>query len=324
MKVLVCGASGFVGSAICRCLAAAGHEVVRGVRRPQGATDVAIDYMRDTDAQAWLPRLQGIAAVVNAVGIIVEQGDVRFTAVHHLAPAALFSACAEAGVKRVVQISALGATHGDTPYFHSKLEADRHLQSLPLEWMILRPSLVYGEEGDASIMFRTLAAAPLAPAPRLNNALFAPVHVDDVAAAVAAALEPQCETRKEIDVVGVNVVSYEQMIACYARAMGMHPGVFITIPATVMRLVAAVAGQIPGSPLTPDNYRMLRMGSCAPPVDVTRLLGRSPLPMDKFIPPERADVLRRQARAKLAPPLLLGLAAAAVVAVGALYITASS
>src|SRR5204862_192656 len=108
LRVLVCGASGLIGAVLCKRLEAQGHEVIRGVRRPTSARDVAMDFGTDTTIEQWLPRVQGMHVVINAVGIIVETGTNRFEAVHHLAPAALFRACAKAGVGRVIQISALG------------------------------------------------------------------------------------------------------------------------------------------------------------------------------------------------------------------------
>ena len=161
MKILVCGASGFIGRAVCARLAAQGHEVLRGVRLAEGKGDVAIDFSRDLQPSTWRARLQGVDAVVNAVGIIREHGAASFGALHARAPAALFVACAEVGVRRVVQISALGADGGDTPYFASKRTADAALMALPLEWIILRPSLVFGAQGDSAQMFCQAASMPV-------------------------------------------------------------------------------------------------------------------------------------------------------------------
>lgn len=110
--VLILGASGFLGRHIAAALAAAGHEVIRGVRRPpagDGARYVAVDYERDHEPADWLPRLERVDAVVNAAGILRERGRSTFEALHVRAPAALFRACAQARVRRVVQVSALGA-----------------------------------------------------------------------------------------------------------------------------------------------------------------------------------------------------------------------
>lgn len=301
MKILVCGASGFIGQAVCARLAADGHEVLRGVRRATGASDVAIDYSRDLAPSAWRERLRGVDAVVNAVGIISEHGAASFDALHARAPAALFAACAEAGVRRVVQISALGAADGDTPYFSSKRAADEALMALPLEWTILRPSLVFGPGGDSAAMFCQVASMPVMAAPALGGARFQPVHVEDLAQVVAAALDPATPARRVINVAGNSAVSYDAMLAAYRAAMGFAPAPLLHIPAPAMACAAWVGGKIPGVPLTPDNWRMLRAGSALAPDDTAsaaatrELLGRAPRAIGAFMGPAEAQLFRLQA-----------------------------
>ncbi|XLZ68252.1 SDR family oxidoreductase [Massilia sp. SR12] len=303
MKILVCGAPGFIGSAVCARLAAEGHEVLRGVRRAQEPGDVAIDYSRDLQPAAWRERLRGVDAVVNAVGIIREQGAASFEALHARAPAALFAACAEAGVRRVVQVSALGAANGDTPYFTSKRAADEALMALPLAWTILRPALVFGPGGDSAAMFCQVASMPLMAAPALGGARFQPVHVDDLVQAVLAALDPATPAQRVVDVAGRDTVSYDAMLATYRAAMGFAPAPLLHIPAPLMACAARVAGKIPGVPLTPDNWRMLRAGSALAPDDRTgpavlrELLGRAPRAIADFIGPAEREPLRQCALA---------------------------
>src|SRR5436190_2145514 len=74
---------------------------------------------------------------------------------------ALFEACVTTDVRRVLQVSALGADLDMTGYQRSKHAADRHLLSLPLDATVLRPSLVFGPEGASTKMFFTLASLPL-------------------------------------------------------------------------------------------------------------------------------------------------------------------
>ena len=90
-------------------------------------------------------RLRGVDVVVNAVGILRERRTASFAAIHEQGPAALFEACIRAGVPKVVQISALGAEpDAPTGYFRSKAAGDTLLSKLPLEWVIVQPSLVFG------------------------------------------------------------------------------------------------------------------------------------------------------------------------------------
>ena len=116
MQILVTGASGFIGSHIVQALNNAGHTVTVCVRDSKAVQQcwpelhiVQADFAKDHDESDWLPRLTGIDIVINAVGIIHESGKQTFAALHTQAPCALFRACKKAGVKRVIQISALGA-----------------------------------------------------------------------------------------------------------------------------------------------------------------------------------------------------------------------
>ena len=107
MHILLTGATGFIGQTLHAALRAAGHQVHAGVS-PRSAQaklqpdQVPMDFARDTTPEAWLPRLQGMDAVVNAVGVLRDSPARPIDAVHQHTPCALFQACARAGVRRVV------------------------------------------------------------------------------------------------------------------------------------------------------------------------------------------------------------------------------
>ena len=148
MNVLLTGASGFIGSHLARALRAAEYVVIEARRDVgDGTAAVRADFTRDLSVRDWLPKLAGIDAVINAVGILREHGAQTFERIHKRAPQALFTACVAAGVRRIVQISALGADRGMTRYFLSKRAADDYLATLPLEWTIVRPAMVFGPGG---------------------------------------------------------------------------------------------------------------------------------------------------------------------------------
>lgn len=158
MNILLTGASGFIGRNLVQVLTAAGHRIVPASRRE------GVDFMTMQTAEQWLPWLVDIDVVVNAVGIIGETHSQSFAALHAAAPMALFDACREAGVGRVIQISALGADRAAFSAYHlSKRAADDHLRQLDLDWFVLRPSLLYGRGGSSARMFMQLARCPLLP-----------------------------------------------------------------------------------------------------------------------------------------------------------------
>ena len=111
MRILLTGATGFIGTAIRRALLSGGHEVVGVARKPpanikrdrnRAASYFVADFMQQTTPASWHDALRGIDVVVNAVGIIRERGGCTFEALHAVAPIALFDACVTAGVSRVV------------------------------------------------------------------------------------------------------------------------------------------------------------------------------------------------------------------------------
>ena len=188
MRILLTGATGFIGSHLAAALLARGHEVIAAGRhagRDARMGFVPADFVHDTEKAVWAARLKGVDAVVNAVGIFRSRGGATFAAVHDAAPRALFAACAEAGVPYVVQVSALGADAGARSAFHaSKKAADDALAALPLDGCIVQPSLVYGADGASARMFRMLASMPLAVQLGRAPQMVQPIHIDDVTAAI--------------------------------------------------------------------------------------------------------------------------------------------
>lgn len=277
MNILLCGANGFIGRQLERELIAAGHAVLRGVRIRRSCSDIEVDYVCDTTVEAWLPRLAGIDAVINAVGIISEAGDATFNRVHRDTPIALFDACVQAGVRHIVNISALGGTEENklTPYMRSKREADRHLTRLPLKWTIVRPSLIVGTEGTSSRLFRTLASLPVIGLPGKGEQRVQPVHIDDVCAAILHELASDFPESNVIDAVGPEPMTYRQMLAYYRTSMGLNDGLWISLPMPLMRLVARLADKLPQRLLTPDTLFMLEQGNTADASIFAGSVGRS-------------------------------------------------
>lgn len=305
MTVLVCGANGFIGRALCAQLEAGGHRVLRGVHHAAGPCDVAIDFAKDIDPDVWLARLAGVDVVINAVGILADRRGATLDAVHRAAPCALFTACCRAGVRRVIQISALGVERGDTRYFASKVAADRFLQTLPIDFRIVRPALVYGTDGASARFFRMLASLPVHVLPAGGHQRLRPVHVDDLAEVVARCVDAPAAGNPVIDVVGSDEVEYREMLARYRAALGFPPAARVTLPGPLAGATATLFGRLPGAMFTRDTWTMLRGGNTGDPAATTALLGRAPRGIAGFIGAPAA-ALRRDALAMWRRPLLRG------------------
>jgi len=305
MRILIAGASGFIGSALCRALTAAGHQVVHGVRRPQTADEVAIDFTRP-DPAAWHQALRGCDAAINAVGIIREHRQQTFLALHTRGPQDFFTACVAAGVHRVVQVSAQGAATGTAPFLASKRAADDFLQSLPLQWQIVRPSLVYGADGHSARFFRLLASLPLTPLPLGGKQHLHSIHIDDLGAEIVRLLDPATPAGQCLDLVGGEALTLRELVATYRRSLGFPPAPVLPLPGWLMSIAARIGEHLPGGLLNRQTWQMLQgadaFASQAFPPDARRPA--------EFIAPSEAPHLRQQALAAWRAPLLrLALAA---------------
>lgn len=305
MRILIAGANGFIGNALCQALTAAGHCILRGVRRPGTDDEVAIDFTRPAPA-AWQQALRGCDAAINAVGILREQGGQTFAALHTRGPQEFFKACAAAEVRRVVQISAQGAALGDVPFLASKRAADDFLRGTALEWQIVRPALVYGEAGASARLFRLLASLPLLPLPQGGRQRVHSLHIDDLCAEVRRLLDPATPAGQCLDLRGTKALSLRELVAAYRRSMGFPPALVLPLPGWLMGLAARAGEHLPGSLLDTQSWRMLQNSdTCvAPPFPPE---ARRP---ERFIDADAAPALRQAALASWRAPLLrLALAA---------------
>ncbi|MEQ1630388.1 MAG: NAD-dependent epimerase/dehydratase family protein [Gallionella sp.] len=286
MKILICGASGFVGRHLVQDLRSAGHIVIKGVRTPKEEGDIAIDYINDTDAAIWIPRLQGIEVVINAVGVLRDSSANPMQRLHTDTPLALFAACAEAGVARIVHISALGVDSGiPVPYFATRLAAEAGLQALPssIRTLCLRPSVIYGEDGASAKMFRQMAQLPAQVLPMGGVQTLQPVHIDDICAAVAHWLADPDAQSALVAAVGAEATTMRNMLDSYRAQLGHSPAVHISMPRPLARLAAWTGDFIPAAPLCSDTYAMLEAGNTADTKGFVALLGRLPRAYTSFI-----------------------------------------
>lgn len=305
MNVLLTGANGFIGTHLALALSAAGHVVIEARREVDGASGVVqADFTRDLHARSWLPKLAGIDAVINAVGIIREHGDQTFDRIHKRAPQALFAACVAAGVRRVVQISALGAEHGVTPYFMSKRAADDYLATLPLEWTIVRPGLVYGAAGASARLITMLASLPVIPVPGRGEQRVQPIHIEDLTEAIVSLLADNELSRSRIALVGPEALSLRQFLAQLRAAMGLRPARFVGIPMPLMRAGARIAELSRHSSLDRATLSMLEAGNTGDSATTHFLLHRPPRPVAAFIDPGSLPITLLQARSAWLLPIL--------------------
>jgi len=290
MKILICGATGFVGRHLTHALRNAGHTVIRAVRRPGEPGDIAVDFGNDTKTEIWLPRLTGIDTVINAVGVLRDSPGTPMQKLHTEAPVALFAACAQAGVRRIVHLSALGVDSGvEVPYFTTRLVTERALSDLPtkVRWLCLRPSVIYGDDGTSAQMFRQLAKLPVHVLPMGGLQTMQPVHIDDICAAVTNWFADPDPASLTVEATGAEATTMRGMLDSYREQLGYRPAWHVAMPAMFVRLAARAGDLIPSSPLCSDTFTMLAAGNTASSYGYSKLLGRRPLGIREFISRER-------------------------------------
>lgn len=304
MRVMIVG-GGFIGGHLAGRLRAEGCAVTVAGRR---GADIACDLARD-DATVWTERLCGHDALVNCAGVLAAGAD--YDGVHARGAIALFDGAARAGVARVVQISALGASEGTTAYHRSKRAADEHLTKLDLGWAIVRPSLVVGRGGGSTALFSALAALPLMP--DIGGGMVQPIAIDDLVDAIWRLLQRPLPMSLVVDAVGPQPMRVLDLMAILRHWLGLGVANSLPVPRWMLRAVASLGI----GPVTRDSLTMLDAGNAAPVEPFVTALGFVPQPVAQFLaahPATQGDVLA----ARLVPmePALRGLLAAVWLAGG--------
>jgi uncharacterized protein YbjT (DUF2867 family) len=302
MRILLLGATGLIGSHLLGRLRAQGHDVVAVARRPgaagPGVRWVALDLRTATRPEAWAPHLAGIDAVVNCAGVLQDGPADSTAAAHRDGPAALFAACEQAGVRRVVHLSAIGADREALSDFsRSKRAGDEALAARDLDWVILRPSVVLGRAAyGGSALFRGLAALPVAVLPPRAGALQV-VQLDDLLDAIVFFLQPRAPARIALEITGPERLAFAEVVAAYRRWLGWPRARELRAPAWLMGVGYAL-GDLAGAlgwrpPIRSNARREMVRGATGDPREWMRLMGARPQSLEGALTAAPATVQER-------------------------------
>ncbi|RZI74971.1 MAG: SDR family oxidoreductase [Variovorax sp.] len=317
MRVVIIGASGFLGHALATAFARDGEALLCTARDPDAAGRMArwpakhalwlaVDLGQVPDAAFWVAHLRPGDVVINAAGILRERMAGDFDAVHHRAPVGLFDACVACGVSLVVQMSALGASADAASGYHrSKGLADRHLRSLRIASAIVQPSLVWGRDGASANLFAALSVLPVLALPEGGRQALQPIHLDDVVAGVRALVHARPVGTRTIAFVGPVPISLREYLHDLRLQLGYRHGApVLTMPRGLFLASASLAGRLRRSFLDEETAGMLLRGNAAPADDIANWLQRPPRAHHEFIPPTEAEALRQRACLRWLAPLL--------------------
>jgi uncharacterized protein YbjT (DUF2867 family) len=291
MHLLITGATGFVGRETLRQARAAGHTLRVLARRPasMAARAIQTEFKAELragdvlDAASLAGAAEGCGAVIHLVGIISEIGRQTFEHVHVRATEQVLAAARSAGVRRFVQMSALGTRAGAASRYHqTKWAAEQAVRASGLDWTILRPSLIFGPEDHFVNLFARMSRwSPVLPVMGPGTAQLQPVAVEDVAACFVRAIGKPEAAGSTLEVCGPERFTLPELLQEILAALGRRR-LLLHLPLPVARAQAALLEttfpwllrQAP--PLNRDQLLMLQEDNVGNPEPAARLFGLTP------------------------------------------------
>ncbi len=267
--VTVFGGSGFVGRHVVRTLVKRGYRIRVAVRRPDLAgfllpygyvgqislVQANLRYRQSVDRA-----VEGSAFVVNCVGILFESGRNSFDAVQDFGARAVAESVRAAGAK-LVHVSAIGAdVDSASSYARTKGRAEAAIMSNIPDAVILRPSIVFGPEDSFFNKFAGMAQMfPALPLIGGGKTKFQPVHVEDVAQAVALGVDGVIPGGKIYELGGAEVLTFREILEFVLRTTARKRPL-VSLPFGIASLLGSVASLVPfiTPPITSDQVELLK------------------------------------------------------------------
>ncbi|MBD0348602.1 MAG: NAD(P)H-binding protein [Thermoleophilia bacterium] len=290
MKVLVTGATGFVGPKVASAIADAGHELRVLERKAGKAEDAGVRAAETTQgdmtsAESVRRAVEGCEAVVHLVAIRQGKPE-QFERIMIGGTRALLDAAKDAGIRRFVLMSALGTTEETkelVPYYRAKWAQEQDVKGSGIDHVIFRPSFVFGRDGGILPTFRRLARlTPVTPITGPGTQRIQPIWIDDVAQFFARSLTLPQATNRTWELGGPEAVSWNEFWQRLKQVMGLRrPS--LHVPMWFMRANAVVTERLPGNiPLTRDLLTMLEAGDNVTADDsAARTFGIELVPLDE-------------------------------------------
>ena len=313
MHILITGANGFIGSHLTAQLLRSGHNVTAAVRAPDKLKrrfptiqTTFADLNHFTKPADWQPLLRNIDVVINCAGLLQTRHGQKLCSVHALGPIDLFDACVLAKTKKIIQISAIGV-EGTSDFARTKRQADDYLETLKIDWTILRPSLVYGRDSyGGTAMLRALAASPFfIPLIGKGDQKFQPIHINDLCLSVLLAIKTKKLAKKIISPCGPDIMTVHEITRQWRAWLGLAPAKFIQMPKGLITAAARLGDIFGKGPLTTTALQQINHSPLADFKAFSSKTGLTPKSFQSMLAsePANADALWH-ARLYAARPLV--------------------
>jgi uncharacterized protein YbjT (DUF2867 family) len=287
LTVTVLGATGFVGRHLVRRLAERGHRVRALSRSGRGRSEwsASVTPMRgDVETGVGLEEaMRGADAAVHLVAIPRPARGRTLVGVNVVGTRNAVVAASRAGVRRFVHVSVIGAA-GDPEleFLSSKWRGERIVCSSDLDWVVFRPSIMFGPgDGFFSLVRTALRWSPgVIAIPGDGHTRFQPLAVDDLADAIErAVVEPQ-RSRQLYEVGGPEQLTYEEIVERVIDATGVRRAK-LHVPVPLLSAATAVTDRlVPFFPVTNDQIKSLAIDNVTALDSFERHFGRQPRRID--------------------------------------------
>ncbi len=265
MKVFLTGSTGYVGNYVLRALIHHGYKVRclvrKGADRKIKIKDGYEIFHGDILDYDSLPTgMKGCDVVINLVGIIRElpRKGVTFTNLHYIATKNCVNAAVELGIKRLIQMSALGTRENARSMYHkTKYMAEECVKKSGLTYTIFRPSLIFGKEDISINLFaENIKKLPIFPVFGNGRYKTQPVNVENVAEAFAKAVESEGAFNKTFELGGPKKYEFNELLDAIGKTLGKKVWK-LHIPLFVIKPLVWLIGRFSFSPVTYEQLTML-------------------------------------------------------------------
>jgi uncharacterized protein YbjT (DUF2867 family) len=265
--VTVFGGSGFLGRHVVRALARRGYRIRVAVRNPQLAIHLQplgnvgqIQAVQANLRVRWSVdrAVEGADHVINLVGILCEKGRQSFNTVQDFGARAVAEAARAQGAT-LTHVSALGADENSpAAYARTKARGERAvLDTLP-DAVIFRPSIIFGPEDEFYNRFAAMSRiSPVLPLIGGGETKLQPVYVDDVAEAIARAVDGTVAGGRIYELGGPQINSFKETLEEMLAVIG-RKRMLVSVPWSIAGLMGSVMGLLPKPQLTRDQVDMLK------------------------------------------------------------------
>lgn len=256
-----------MGGHVRRALIGKGHSIRLLVHKRSPGSEAGVEEVEGdaTVLPTFIDAVKGCDAAINLIGIIREfpARNITFERLHIEATRNILSAARTVGVKRHLQMSALGTRAGSpAKYFQTKFTAEEEVRNSGLDYTIFRPSIIFGPKDDfINMLARYIRTVPAMPVIGDGQYKLQPIAADDVARCFVEALEKPETVGQTYELCGPDRMSYDEIVDTIGRVLGKKQVLKVHNPLCLMRLIVPVMERFSFFPITSDQIAMLVQGN---------------------------------------------------------------